>query len=142
MRRPIAAWLVALAGVEVWLIAALVVEAPHRPAPIRRTPPFIVDPARVAFEHDGIATRGYALYLQREDGTAVRLDLGLLHPDEHGLLSAPLPELPVGLYTLEIVAYNAAGESPRARSEPSRFIVTAPHRRDRPHSRGTTQAGR
>src|SRR5262245_6553394 len=84
----------------------------------------IEDPARIVFQHDGQNISGFALYLLPDNGSPIRIDLGLLKPDANGNVSASLPPLPAGSYRVEIAAYNAAGESSRAPADPPSIIVT------------------
>ncbi len=86
----------------------------------------VSNPSRIVFQHDGKNVSGFALYLEPESGSPLRIDLGLLKPDAKGLISATLPKLPSGSYRAEIAAYNGLGESPRVPAAPPSFAVTAP----------------
>jgi hypothetical protein len=81
---------------------------------------------RIVFQHDGRGVAGYRLYARPERGPEQRVDLGLLVPDATGTVTTPLPALPPGRYTLEVTAYNAAGESPRIRASTGFVTVDAP----------------
>ena len=55
-----------------------------------------------------------------------------MQPDRQGRISASLPKLPDGIYTLEVAAYNDAGESPSIPGDPSRFKVENPKSAESP----------
>ena len=109
-----------------FLVASLIVESLVIPSaaqqPTAPTPP--VDPSSISFEHDGVGVKGYALYIADAQGLAIRIDVGLLRRDKSGKVVAPLPPLPPGTYSVDVVAYNQAGESPRVRAQPSEFTLT------------------
>jgi len=90
---------------------------------VARTPP--ADPSSISFEHDGKGVAGFAVYVTPEGGQPLRLDLGALKPDAAGKIVARIPPLPPGIYTLEIAAYNASGESDRIPADPPRVTITA-----------------
>ena len=91
-----------------------------------------VDPSTISFEHDGVGVKGFALYFMDAQGRSIRIDVGKLRIDKTGKAVAKLPRLPPGTYSVDVVAYNKAGESPRAHAQPSQFIVTGAksHERD------------
>lgn len=63
----------------------------------------------LAFDHDGVNTDGYAIVV---DG--VRQNLGRLTPVADGSYRIPFPALTPGDHTLQIVAYNIAGDATSA----------------------------
>ena len=83
------------------------------------------DPSSISFEHDGKGVSGFAAYVTPDGGEPLRIDLGALKPDAEGKITARIPPLPPGTYTLEIAAYNASGESARIPASPSRVTITA-----------------
>lgn len=85
----------------------------------------VSNPSRIVFQHDGKDVSGFALYLEPESGSPIRIDLGMLKPDGKGLISATLPKLPSGSYRAGIAAYNGSGESPRVPAAPPSFVITA-----------------
>lgn len=83
------------------LAAPLAAQTPV-PSPIPPT-------TMLAWDHDGVSVDGFALYV---DG--VRSDLALPPRQSDGSYRAPFPALTPGTHTIEIAAYNLAGESTRA----------------------------
>jgi len=90
-----------------------------------------VDPSTISFEHDGVGVQGFALYFIDAQGRSIRIDIGKLRIDKSGKAVAKLPQLPPGTYSVDVVAYNQAGESPRVRAQPSQFTVTGAKSRER-----------
>jgi len=77
-------------------------------------------PAIIEFDHDGRDVKGFVLYATRkEDGVQKRIDVGMPTKAKSGRMQITLPALPKGTWRLELAAYNAAGESPRANADPS-----------------------
>ena len=89
-----------------------------------RSGPVTSDPTKIVFEHDGANVAGFVAYISAPGKAARRVDLGALRADPSGEITAPLPPLPAGTYTLELAAYNAAGESERVPAEPRRFTIS------------------
>jgi hypothetical protein len=85
----------------------------------------LLNPSTISFEHDGKNVTGFVAYVSADSGLLLRLDLGPLRPDDQGRIVASVPSLPPGDYSIEIAAYNAAGESPHVPASPKRFRVTA-----------------
>jgi len=94
----------------------------HDPADTQAEP-VPVDPKAIVFSHDGRETDGYALYVRRGRDPEQRIDLGALTPGSDGTISIPVPKLSRGTYTVELVAYNAGGESPRMPAAPPRIRI-------------------
>jgi len=90
----------------------------------------LVNPSRITFEHDGRDVTGFALYLRRDAGEWVRFDLGALRPDGAGRISAKLPPLGDGVYTMEVASYNRTAESPHVAANPGRFQIAGSVRQD------------
>ena len=71
------------------------------------------------FDHEGRDVKGYVLYAtRREDGVERRIDVGLPSKSDTGRFRVPLPPLEKGTWRIELAAYNDAGESPRAKTDP------------------------
>ena len=101
------------------------------------------NPKTIEFQHDGRDVSGFAIYVKKAEQPERRIDLGILVPDDKGWVRAPLPSLPDGVYQIELVAYNAAGESTRIRPQPDRFAManaggTPPSTSAPPHVTPTT----
>ena len=115
-----------------WLAAALaaaLVQSPGVPAQAGQSAgggSTVSNPGRIVFQHDGKNVSGFALYLEPEGGSPIRIDLGMLKPDAKGLISATLPKLPPGSYRAEVAAYNGSGESPKVPAATPSFTVTGP----------------
>jgi hypothetical protein len=82
------------------------------------------DPSAITFEHDGARVSGFALYVTSAEGLSTRIDIGMPRRDKSGKLIAQLPALSPGTYTVDVVAYNQAGESPRVQARPHLITVT------------------
>lgn len=63
----------------------------------------------LSWDHDGANLDGFALLV---DGA--RKDLGVIAKAPTGHYEAPFPALTPGAHTLDVVAYNVAGDSPKA----------------------------
>ena len=115
-----------------WLVAALALALAQSPwvaaraGQSARDGSTVSNPRRIVFQHDGKNVDGFAVYLQQESGSPMRIDLGMLKPDAKGVISATLPKLPSGSYRAEVAAYNGLGESPRVAAAPPSFVVTGP----------------
>src|SRR5258706_2048108 len=115
-----------------WLAAATavaLVQSPWVPAQAgqsARSGSTVSNPGHIVFQHDGKDVNGFVLYLLPEDGSPIRVDLGMLKPDAKGLISATLPKLPSGSYRAEAAAYNGSGQSPRVAAPPPSFVVNGP----------------
>jgi hypothetical protein len=84
-------------------------------APAQSTPPS----QALEFDHEGRDVKGYVLYAtRREDGVERRIDVGLPSKSDTGRFRVPLPPLEKGTWRIELAAYNDAGESPRAKTDP------------------------
>ena len=64
----------------------------------------------LAWDHNGINVDGFKLFI--DGGTGV--DLGLPTPQPDGRYQVPFPALTPGTHTLEVAAFNVAGDSGRA----------------------------
>ena len=64
----------------------------------------------LAWDHNGINVDGFKLFI---DGGNV-FDLGLPTPEPDGKYLSPFPALTPGPHTLEVSAFNVAGESGKA----------------------------
>lgn len=82
-----------------------------------------VNPKTITFEHDGKDTVGFALWVSRDGGAPVRVDLGASKPTKQAKVSVDLKGLPDGAYRIEVAAYNGAGESPRVPTDPPAFVI-------------------
>ena len=83
--------------------------------PAQSTPPS----QALEFDHEGRDVKGYVLYAtRREDGVERRIDIGLPSKSDTGRFRVPLPPLEKGTWRIELAAYNDAGESPRAKTDP------------------------
>lgn len=97
----------------------------------------------ITLEHDGQDLDGFVVYLSREgDGTVLRIDVGLPERDATSRYAFRLPVPDLGLWTVEVAAYNTVGESPRVRSDPPQFRVRNPSRDDEIFSARTGTRGR
>lgn len=76
---------------------------------------------QLAWNHDGVNLDGFALYV---DGT--RSDVGLPTRQPDGSYRIPFPALTPGNHTLEVAAYNLAGESTRITLTVTVVVVPAP----------------
>ncbi len=94
----------------------------------------LVNPSSISFEHDGRDVTGFVAYISSDGAPPRRVDLGAIHPDARKIVVSRMPSLPAGVYSIEVAAYNAAGESPRVPAVPNRFRVT--EERDRPADSG------
>ncbi len=78
----------------------------------------------VEFDQAGPGVKGYVLYVtRREDGRALRIDVGRPSRSPSGRLQLALPPLEKGTWRVELAAYNDSGESPRAKADPPEIRV-------------------
>jgi hypothetical protein len=113
---------------ELALVGGLAFSDARQDAPPAES--LLVNPSQITFEHDGRDVTGFALYLRRDAGEWVRFDLGALRPDGTGQISAKLPPLSDGDYTMEVAAYDRTAESPHVAANPGRFRITGSTRQD------------
>src|SRR3954467_10241765 len=117
MLRRISTTLLIQGVISIWFCAfVLAQDAASRPA---------TGTTSISFEHDSKGVTGFAAYVTPDGAQALRIDLGLVKPNGAGKIVAHLPELPPGTYTIEVVAYNTAGESQRIPASPSPVTVSS-----------------
>lgn len=81
------------------------------------------EPRMIVFEHDGVDTTGYALYVTGKGGKEQRFDLGYVAPDPTGTIRLPLPNLAPGTYQLAVAAYKGTNESARIPAAPPQITI-------------------
>jgi hypothetical protein len=84
----------------------------------------LVNPSSISFEQDGKDVTGFVAYVTAEGAAPLRIELGPLRPDNKGKVVARIPVLSPGNYSIQVAAYNTAGESPRVPAVPIRFRIT------------------
>lgn len=123
-------WLLLVLAGPVVVEQAAATEAPGTAGPM------------ITLEHDGRDLDGFVVYLSRDgDGKLLRIDVGLPEREATGRYSFRLPVPDLGLWTVEVAAYNTIGESPRVRSDPPQFRVRNPSRDDEIASGRTSTRG-
>ena len=90
-------------------------------APAPTAPP--VNPREIAFEHDGRNVTGFVAYVRKDENRAVPVALLPFKRDSKGTTYVSLAELPDGVYSIEIAAFNRFGISPRVPTVPPTFII-------------------
>jgi hypothetical protein len=105
------------------LTAALLMLLAWLPVAGQSTTPDLVNPSSISFEHDGKDVTGFVAYITAQGAPPLRIDLGPLRPDGKGMVVARIPGLAPGSYSIEVAAYNQAGESPRVPTAPARFRI-------------------
>jgi hypothetical protein len=97
-------------------------------------------PAVIEFDHDGRGVKGFVLYATRtEDGAQKRIDVGMPTKAKSGRMQIGLPPLPKGTWRLELAAYNAAGESPRANADPPEVRLDDAPSKPPPSAKGSPE---